>query len=239
MLSKIACLNRWKVANGCTCTLFNCLLKLSARTDAKSHLLHLYAFLKWLIKCVLKLSAPTDAKSHWLHLYTFSPDCVFICVQPSIGHQIHQVKVAPPPSSSFGRRAASSFLCTFCLFSLLSIFFNIFWPLLLFFYHFCLSSWDWCSPTWFDHLPSFLSFFIELSQGQYSPTYFDPPPSFLFFVWSSKLNFLRHISGPSLPFYVWWFEIFLLSYHFLSNYHKVNLLRHILTLPLNLLIFIV
>ena len=114
MFSKIACLNRWKVTNGCTCTFFstvssnclpkkiqsrigcictllyaffNCLLKLSARTDAKSHWLHLYAFSpshKWLhlyafFNCLLKLSARKDAKSHWLHFYTFSPEKVFKC----------------------------------------------------------------------------------------------------------------------------------------------------------------
>ena len=54
---------------------FNCLLKLSAQKDRKSHWLHLYAFFKRL----LKLSARTDAKSHWLHLYAFSPKGVFRC----------------------------------------------------------------------------------------------------------------------------------------------------------------
>ena len=45
MFTQIACLNRCKVANGCIHTFFfNCLLKLSARKDAKSHWLHLYAF---------------------------------------------------------------------------------------------------------------------------------------------------------------------------------------------------
>ena len=75
MCPQIACLNRCKVANGCIHTFFffNCLLKLSARTDAKWHWLHLSAFSpEWVFKCVLKLPACTDAKSHWLHLNAFS-----------------------------------------------------------------------------------------------------------------------------------------------------------------------
>ena len=80
MCSQIACLYRCKVALVAFVCFFNCLLKLSAQTDAKSHLLHLYAFLKWLFKCVLKLSACTDAKSHWLHLNNFSPEGVFRCL---------------------------------------------------------------------------------------------------------------------------------------------------------------
>ena len=74
MFSKIACMNRCKVTNGCIHTFFfNCLLKLSARTDAKWHWLHLSAFSpEWVFKCVLKLPACTDAKSHWLHLNAFS-----------------------------------------------------------------------------------------------------------------------------------------------------------------------
>ena len=54
---------------------FNCLLKLSAQKDVKSHWLHLYVFFKRL----LKLCARTDAKSHRLHLYAFSPKGVFRC----------------------------------------------------------------------------------------------------------------------------------------------------------------
>ena len=80
---------------------FNCLLKLSASTDAKSHWLHLNdfspeivfrCFLKrpaWIyakshllhlypfFNCLLKLCAGTDAQSHWLHLYPFSPEWVW------------------------------------------------------------------------------------------------------------------------------------------------------------------
>jgi len=124
-----------------------------------------------------------------------------------------------------------------------------------FFLFFCLDFKIKFSPTYFGAFPFFLQFFsvlmwLMISEIIWPPPFFfyhslsnyhkvnvlrhilTLPPLFYFFVWSSKLNFLRHILGPSLTFYVWWFEIFLLSYHFLSNYHKVNLLRHILTLPL-------
>ena len=59
---------------------FNCLLKLSARTEAKLHWLHLYAFSpKGVFRCFLKSPAWTDDKSHWLHLNDFSPEEVFRC----------------------------------------------------------------------------------------------------------------------------------------------------------------
>ena len=142
-----------------------------------------------------------------------------------------------------------------------SMFSDIFWTVPLFLF-FCLDFKIKFSPTYFGAFPYFLQFFFCLdvvddlwhnlttsllfyhSLSNYHKVnvlrhILTLPPLFYFFVWSSKLNFLRHILGPSLTFYVWWFEIFLLSYHFLSNYHKVNLLRHILTLRLIFLIFIV
>ena len=64
MFTQMACLIRCKVANGCIHTFFffNCLLKLSARTDAKWHWLHLSAFSpEWVFKCVLKWTAWTEA----------------------------------------------------------------------------------------------------------------------------------------------------------------------------------
>ena len=51
---------------------FNCLLKLSARTDAKSHWLHLYAFSpKGVFRCFLKSPAWIDGKSQMVALVRF------------------------------------------------------------------------------------------------------------------------------------------------------------------------
>ena len=80
MFSKIACLNRWRSQRLHLYAFFNCLLKLSARKDAKSHWLHFYTFSpEGVFKCFLKLPAWTDGKSHWLHLNDFSPEGVFKC----------------------------------------------------------------------------------------------------------------------------------------------------------------
>ena len=79
MFSQIACLNRWKVANGCTCTLFstlssNCVLELM-----QSHIFCIFVLFSRVSLSVLNLPACADAKSHWLHLYAFSPNGVFRC----------------------------------------------------------------------------------------------------------------------------------------------------------------
>ena len=158
----------------------------------------------------------------------------------------------------------------------------------------------WPSPLFF------LSFFIQLSQGQCSPTYFEPSPFFWFFCLDFKIKFSPTYFG-AFPYFLQFFSVlmwltisdiiwpppffFIILYRiitrsmfsdifwpsplffifclefkiefsptyfgafsyflrlmiwnfssflsFLSNYHKVNLLRHILTLPLYFLIFIV
>ena len=95
----------------------------------------------------------------------------------------------------------------------------------------------WPSPLFF------LSFFIQISQGQCSPTYFEPSPFFLFFCLDFKIKFSPTYFG-AFPYFLQFFFCLdvvddlwhnlttsLLFYHSLSNYHKVNVLRHILTLP--------
>ena len=57
---------------------FKCLLKFSAREEAKSHWLHLFGFSPLCVfKWVLKWLACENATLHWLHLFGFSPLCVF------------------------------------------------------------------------------------------------------------------------------------------------------------------
>ena len=63
---------------------FECVLKLPAQEDAKSHWLHLFDFsLLCLFKCFLKALAQQDAKSHSLHLFDFSLLCIFKCLLKS------------------------------------------------------------------------------------------------------------------------------------------------------------
>ena len=65
---------------GCICMLFQMSHQMPARTDAKTHWLHFYAFTpKGVFRCFLKSPAWTDGKSHWLHLNDFSPEGVFKC----------------------------------------------------------------------------------------------------------------------------------------------------------------
>ena len=110
------------------------------------------------------------------------------------------------------------------------------------FHFFCLYGFDVLGQNLTVSL--FSSFLIQLSQGQCSPTYFDPSPSFLIFLSSGQssifsdiflgfpplflflvcfdgVDALRHNMTVSLLFFI----------HFLSTYHKVNVFRHILTLP--------
>ena len=64
---------------------FKWILKLPAREEAKSHLLHLFGFSPLCIfTWVLKWLACEDAKSHRLHLFDFSPLCVFKCFLKSL-----------------------------------------------------------------------------------------------------------------------------------------------------------
>ena len=72
MCPQIACLYRCKVALVAFVCFFKCLLKLSARTDAKSHWLHLYAFSpKGVFRCFLKSPAWIDGKSQMVALVRF------------------------------------------------------------------------------------------------------------------------------------------------------------------------
>ena len=49
-----------------------CLVRLSARVDAKSHWLHLFDFSPLCIfKCLLKTPTQEEVNSHWLHLWAF------------------------------------------------------------------------------------------------------------------------------------------------------------------------
>ena len=83
-LGRIAHENKWSLLLFLVshwCFLFTCLLNSPARTETKSHWLHLFDFSPMCVfKCVLKLPAWEDAKSHWLHLFDFSFLCVFKCV---------------------------------------------------------------------------------------------------------------------------------------------------------------
>ena len=81
---------------------FECLFKLPACEDAKSHWLHLIEFSPVCVfKCVLKWHAWEDAKSHWLHLIEFSPVCVFKCVlkwhawEDAQSHWLHFFDTSP------------------------------------------------------------------------------------------------------------------------------------------------
>ena len=72
MCPQVVCLYRCKVALVAFVCFFKCLLKLSARTDAKSHWLHLYAFSpKGVFRCFLKSPAWIDGKSQMVALARF------------------------------------------------------------------------------------------------------------------------------------------------------------------------
>ena len=125
-----------------------------------------------------------------------------------------------------------------------SIFSDIFWGLLLLFIVFvCLDGFDVLRHNWpslfffkilyqiitrsifsdiFWPFPLFLNCFWLVIKIQFSPTYWGP--SLTFFL----LHFLSLLIGLTLSDIIWPSPFF---FHFLSNYHKVNVLRHILNLP--------
>ena len=84
MCPQIACLYRCKVALVAFVCFFKCLLRLSARPDAKSNLLHLYAFLKWLFKCVClspQIVCPNRCKVAFIAFVCFSQVTFQMCPQ--------------------------------------------------------------------------------------------------------------------------------------------------------------
>ena len=78
MFSQIACLNRWKVASGCTCTLISTVSSNCVLEPMQSHIFCIFVLFSRVSLSVLNFPACTDAKSHWWHLYAFSPEWVWM-----------------------------------------------------------------------------------------------------------------------------------------------------------------
>ena len=98
---------------------------------------------------------------------------------------------------------------------------DIIWPSPLFFYHFLFNFHKVNVLRYILKCPPFFWFFCLDFKIKFSPTNFGAFPYFLqFFFCLDVVDDLWHNLTTSLLFY-----------HSLSNYHKVNVLRHILTLP--------
>jgi len=98
---------------------------------------------------------------------------------------------------------------------------DIIWPSPLFFYHFLFNFHKVNVLRYILKCPPFFWFFCLDFKIKFSPTNFGAFPYFLqFFFCLDVVDDLWHNLTTSLLFY-----------HSLSNYQKVNVLRHILTLP--------
>ena len=168
--------------------------------------------------------------ANYFILYFFIPSFFIFFIQISQGQCWH-ILTLPPFFSFF----LSSYQC--------SIFSDIFWGLpLLFIVFVCLDGFDVLRHNWpslfffkilyqiitrsifsdiFWPFPLFLNCFWLVIKIQFSPTYWGP--SFTFFS-----SFFVFLIGLTLSDIIWPSPFF---FHFLSNYHKVNVLRHILNLP--------
>ena len=98
---------------------------------------------------------------------------------------------------------------------------DIIWPSPLFFYHFLFNFHKVNVLRYILKCPPFFWFFCLDFKIKFSPTNFGAFPYFLQFFSVLMWLMISDIIWPP-PFFF---------YHSLSNYHKVNVLRHILTLP--------